>query len=58
MIGETYAYRDQIAQASCTAMLSGENYVSAVRRQCSDQAADCAQLCKSLGQVYTDFFSI
>lgn len=51
MIGETYAYRDQIAQASCTAMLSGENYVSAVRRQCSDQAADCAQLCKSLGQV-------
>ncbi|XP_060589183.1 uncharacterized protein LOC132744478 isoform X1 [Ruditapes philippinarum] len=48
--GVTYDFADQIAVSTCTALLSGSNYVYAVRRQCSNLAVSCEDTCKNLGK--------
>ncbi|XP_060554860.1 uncharacterized protein LOC132715805 [Ruditapes philippinarum] len=44
-------YADMLAQSTCTAILEGSNYVSAIRRQCSYVASDCETVCKNLGKT-------
>ncbi|XP_060555062.1 uncharacterized protein LOC132715966 [Ruditapes philippinarum] len=45
--GVTYDFADQIAVATCTALLpGGSNHVYAVRRTCSSLAVSCADTCK------------
>ncbi|XP_052784894.1 uncharacterized protein LOC128220510 [Mya arenaria] len=50
--GVSYDYRDQMAQATCTALLDTKNgHVYAVRRACSNQTVPCAEVCSSLGKT-------
>ncbi|XP_052772969.1 uncharacterized protein LOC128211896 [Mya arenaria] len=47
--GVAYDYRDQMAQATCTALLdTGSTHVYAVRRACSNMTVPCAEVCSSL----------
>ncbi|WAR21394.1 hypothetical protein MAR_015368, partial [Mya arenaria] len=47
--GVAYDYRDQMAQATCTALLDkGGAHVYAVRRACSSLTVPCAEVCSSL----------
>ncbi|XP_052773649.1 uncharacterized protein LOC128212301 [Mya arenaria] len=47
--GIAYDYRDQMAQATCTALLDTTSaHVYAVRRTCSNLTVPCAEVCSSL----------
>ncbi|XP_052772734.1 uncharacterized protein LOC128211742 [Mya arenaria] len=47
--GVAYDYRDQMAQATCTALLDTSSaHVYAVRRTCSSLTVPCADVCSSL----------
>ncbi|XP_052772738.1 uncharacterized protein LOC128211745 [Mya arenaria] len=47
--GVAYNYRDQMAQATCTALLDTRaGHVYAVRRRCSKQTVPCSEVCSSL----------
>ncbi|XP_045211854.2 uncharacterized protein LOC123563230 [Mercenaria mercenaria] len=43
-------YADQMAQSTCTALLTGNNYVFAVRRHCSTLSSNCEIVCSNLGK--------
>lgn len=45
-----YDYSYVLAQASCTAMASG-GHIRAIKRTCSESAADCSAVCKTVGQT-------
>ncbi|XP_053407388.1 uncharacterized protein LOC128545909 [Mercenaria mercenaria] len=49
--GVTYDFADQIAVSTCTALLSGGNYVYAIRRKCSALSVSCAETCKHVGKT-------
>ncbi|XP_052773651.1 uncharacterized protein LOC128212303 [Mya arenaria] len=52
--GVAYDYRDQMAQATCTALLdTGSTDVYAVRRVCSNMTVSCAEVCSSLRYVFS-----
>jgi hypothetical protein len=55
--GVTYDFADQIAVSTCTALLSMESHVYAVRRNCSKLAASCEDTCKLVGYLSYKLFN-
>lgn len=48
--GLVYNFFDELAQATCTAVVPSAAYVAAVRRNCaSGVAAECTVICERLG---------
>ena len=47
-------WRDEVAQATCTAVMKSEGWMFAVRRQCSTHALSCDQICAQASLAAAD----